>query len=235
MCWSADADLAAGSVIVAIGVGCVAGVRRSRDVPLAALPIVLGLHQIVESFVWRGVDGTVSASTASAARTLWAVIAFPLLPLLVPVAVLLASSPSARQTGRRLQALCVVGAATSAVLAIAVATNPVTAYVVGHTIDYGISVPRLALVTVGYLAATLGAPLLSPEPAIRLFGAVCAVGATACYLIWELEFASTWCAFAAASSLVLLRWAWGAAHAGTAHSGTAHADTRTGTEPTLAE
>src|SRR5260221_4318212 len=115
MCWSADADLAAGSVIVAIGVGCVAGVRRPRDVPLAALPLLLGLHQIIESFVWRGQDGTVSAATASTARTLWAVIAFPLLPLLVPWAVLLASSPAAQQVRRRLQALTAIGVATSAV------------------------------------------------------------------------------------------------------------------------
>ena len=208
MCWSADADLAAGSVIMAVGVGCVAGVRRPRDIPLAALPLVLGLHQIIESVVWRGQDGTVSASAADTARTLWAIIAFPLLPLLVPIAVLLASSPATREARRRLQALTVIGIATSAVLAVTLAQNPVTARVLGHTMGYNINVPASPLVIAGYLAATLGALLLAPDPTLRLLGAVTTVGAATCYLIWELAFASTWCAAAAVASVILLRWAW---------------------------
>jgi energy-converting hydrogenase Eha subunit E len=208
MCWSADADLAAGSVIMAVGVGCVAGVRRPRDIPLAALPLLLGLHQVVESVVWRGQDGMVSASAASTARTLWAVIAFPLLPLLVPVAVLLTSSPAARPVRRRLQALTVVGAATSAVLAVTLAQHPVTARVLGHTMGYSIDVPVAALIIAGYLAATLGALVLASDPTLRALGVITTVGAAACYLVWELAFASTWCALAAVASLILLRWAW---------------------------
>src|SRR5216683_2613588 len=153
MCWSADADLVAGSVIMAVGVGCVAGVRRSRDVPLA-------------------------------------------------------STPAAVRVRRRLQALVVVGAATSAVLAITLARHPVTARPLGHTIGYTIDVPMIPLVIAGYLAATLGALLLAPDPRIRALGVISAIGAAACFLVWELAFASTWCAVAAVASLVLLRWAW---------------------------
>ncbi|MFD7944911.1 DUF6629 family protein, partial [Streptomyces sp. NPDC059744] len=78
MCWSATADLVAGSGIAAIGVVCVARTRRSRDLPLAALPLLLGAHQIIESFIWRSDGG---AGPASVAR---GVIALPLQALSVP-------------------------------------------------------------------------------------------------------------------------------------------------------
>lgn len=54
MCWSATADLVAGT---AVGAVCVARVRRPRDLPLAALPLLLGVHQLVEAAVWHAGGG----------------------------------------------------------------------------------------------------------------------------------------------------------------------------------
>ncbi|MGY3062310.1 hypothetical protein ACVWZD_006608 [Streptomyces sp. TE3672] len=86
MCWSATADLVAGTGIAAIGVACVARVRRVRDLPLAALPLLLGAHQIIESVIWRSGGGTGPATLA------WAVVALPVLPLWVALGVLCAAS-----------------------------------------------------------------------------------------------------------------------------------------------
>lgn len=105
MCWNATADLVAGTGIAAIGVVCVVRTSRSRDLPLAALPLLLGAHQIIESFVWRSDGGAGPATVA------WAVIALPLLALWVPSAVLIAAPPRAR---RRLLLPVVTGAATAA-------------------------------------------------------------------------------------------------------------------------
>ncbi|WP_319227981.1 DUF6629 family protein, partial [Streptomyces scabiei] len=52
MRWSATADLVAGTGVAAVGAACVALVRDVRDLPLAALPLLLGAHQIVEAAVW---------------------------------------------------------------------------------------------------------------------------------------------------------------------------------------
>lgn len=57
MCWSATADLVAGAGVAAVGVACVARVRSARDLPLAALPLLLGAHQLVESAVWDADGG----------------------------------------------------------------------------------------------------------------------------------------------------------------------------------
>ncbi|MFJ4775871.1 DUF6629 family protein [Streptomyces sp. NPDC088762] len=198
MCWSAAADLTAGTAIATAGLVCVAGVvraRRPRELPVAALPLLLGAHQLVEAAVWSSGGGCSPAATA------WAVIALPVLPVWVPFGVLVAAAPEVR---RRLWAPAAVGLATAAVLAYCLATRPVTAEIRGHALGYGVNVPWMPVVLTGYLFATLGSLLLAGDRWLRLLGAVLAAGALACSALWRLEFASTWCAFAAVASLLVL-------------------------------
>ncbi|MCM2415769.1 MULTISPECIES: DUF6629 family protein [unclassified Streptomyces] len=197
MCWSATADLVAGTAVAAIGAACVARTRRARDLPLAALPLLLGAHQIVESAVWRADGGTGPATVA------WAVIALPLLALWVPLGVLCSAPPHAR---RRLTVPLVAGAATAAALGYCLAARPVTAEIRGHTLGYVLDLPRPELLVAGYLLATVGSLLMSGDPWLRWLGAVVAGGAAVCAALWRLEFISTWCAFAAVCSVVLLGW-----------------------------
>lgn len=132
MCWSATADLVAGTCIAAVGAACVARVRRIPDLPLAALPLLLGAHQIIESVIWRLGGDTGPATLA------WAVIALPLLPLWVPLGVLCAAPPHAR---RRLLVPLAAGIATAVPLAYCLATRPVTAKIRGHTLGYVLDLP----------------------------------------------------------------------------------------------
>lgn len=72
-----------------------------------------------------------------------------------------------------------------------------TAEIRSHTIGYGVNVPWMPLVLAGYLFATLGPLLLGGDRRLGTLGMVLAVGALTCSALWRLEFASTWCAFAA--------------------------------------
>ncbi|MEU8679238.1 DUF6629 family protein [Streptomyces sp. NPDC048560] len=199
MCWSATADLVAGTCVVAIGVACVARSRRARDLPLAALPLLLGAHQVIESAVWRSEDGTGGPATVA-----WAVIALPVLALWVPAGVFCAAPAPARP---RLTVPLAAGALTAAFLTYSLLTRPVTAEVRGHTLGYALDLPHAALLLCGYLLATVGSLLLSADRWLRALGLLVAVGAALCAALWRLEFISTWCAFAAACSVVLLGWA----------------------------
>ncbi|RSS58543.1 DUF6629 family protein [Streptomyces sp. WAC01280] len=197
MCWSATADLWAGLGIGAVGLASIASVRRPGDAPLAALPLLLGAHQVVEAAVWRSGGGAGPATLA------WAVIALPLLPVWVPAGVLTAARPADR---RRLLAPLAVGCATAAVLAYRLATRPVTAEIRGHTLGYVVDLPYAALLIAGYLLATVGALLLARDRILRLLGLLTGAGAVVCALLWSAEFVSTWCALAAVASVVLLVW-----------------------------
>ncbi|MFF2521317.1 DUF6629 family protein [Streptomyces liangshanensis] len=197
MCWSATADLVAGAAIAAVGVACVARVRRTRDLPLAALPLLLGAHQITEAVVWDGGGGSGPATLA------WAVVAMPLLAVWVPLGVLLAAPPTAR---RRLLVPAVVGLGVAAVLSFTLSARTVRAEVRGHTVGYVLDLPHAPVVVAAYLLATLGALLLAADPLLRLLGGTVAAGAVVCALLWRLEFVSTWCAVAAVASVMLFGW-----------------------------
>ncbi|MEV6618575.1 DUF6629 family protein [Streptomyces sp. NPDC051051] len=197
MCGSATADLLAGAGITAVGAACVARVRRVRDLPLAALPLLLGAHQIVEAMVWNADGGGVPATVT------WAVIALPLPAVWVPAGVWCAAPP---RTRRGLGCVLAVGVATAAGLAYVPAVGPVTAEIRGHTIGYASDLPRPALLVVGYLPATVGSLLLSGDRRLLVLGIFVAVGALICWTLWRLEFVSTWCAFAAVCSVLLLGW-----------------------------
>ncbi|MFI6931934.1 DUF6629 family protein [Streptomyces sp. NPDC050287] len=197
MCWSATADLVAGTAVAGVGVVCVARVRRGRDLPLAALPLLLGAHQIVESAVWESGGGSGPATMA------WAVIALPLLAVWVPAGVLCAAPPHARS---RLGLLLGVGVATAAVLAYGLVTGPARAEIRGHTVGYAFDLPYVPVLIVGYLLATVGSLLLSGDRGLLTLGLLTGVGASVCWVLWRTEFVSTWCALAAVCSVVLLRW-----------------------------
>ncbi|MCX5259373.1 hypothetical protein OOK27_35505 [Streptomyces canus] len=197
MCWSATADLVAGTAIASVGAVCVARTRRAGDLPLAALPLLLGAHQLVEAQIWHTGGGTGAAAVA------WAVIALPVLAVWVPVGVWCAVP---RRTGHRVTAVVAVGVVTATFLAHALATRPVRAEIRGRTMAYVIGLPHAELLVAGYLIATVGALLLSGDRRLTGLGILTGAGALMCWLLWRLEFVSTWCALAAVCSVVLYRW-----------------------------
>ncbi|MBP5865224.1 hypothetical protein QBA57_35965 [Streptomyces scabiei] len=197
MRWSATADLVAGTGVAAVGAACVALVRDVRDLPLAALPLLLGAHQIVEAAVWSSGGGGGAATVA------WAVVALPLLAVWVPAGVWCAAPPSARN---RLAVLLALGVVTAVPLTRGLVDGPVTAEIRGHTIGYTVALSHPVLLVAGYLLATVGSLLLSGDRWLTALGIVAAVGAVACWTLWRLQFVSTWCAFAALCSVLLLAW-----------------------------
>jgi hypothetical protein len=195
----------AGGVIASLGVVTLVGARRGRDRVLGCLPLVLGAHQLVEAVVWLETQGRVSAGVGRAAVDGWAVIAFVALPTLVAAGVLVADWP--RRRGRL--AVCLgFGLVVSVLMAVQIGVRGVSASAHGHVLEYGIGLATGTgyVMIGGYLVATLVAPLLSADRFVRWFGVAAAVGAAGCALAWRLAFASTWCAYAAVLSLMLLVW-----------------------------
>ncbi|MGW0565595.1 DUF6629 family protein [Streptomyces sp. NPDC003016] len=170
---------------------------RARDLPLAALPLLLGTHRIIEAVIRRSGGGTGPATVA------WAVITLPLPALWVPVGVVCAAPPHAR---RRLLVPLAVAVATAASLAYCPATRPVTAEIRGRTLGYVLDLPHPALLVAGYFLATVGSLLLTDDRRLRLLGALVAFGAAVCAALWRPGFISAWCAFAAVCPVVPLEW-----------------------------
>jgi hypothetical protein len=56
MCFSSDASFAAGAVLIPAGTYCIVSAirKRPRYLPLAVLPLLFGVQQLSEGFVWLG-------------------------------------------------------------------------------------------------------------------------------------------------------------------------------------
>ena len=132
MCFSAEADVALGLVITGIGVDAIRHVRRPAERMLAALPIVLGAHQLVEAFVWTGLRNGDEALWRPAAW-IYLAIAFGVVPVLVPIAVGTIEPVTSR---RRTTLFATIGALVAATLMVAVVRGPMTALIDGHHIAY---------------------------------------------------------------------------------------------------
>jgi hypothetical protein len=176
-------------------------VRHVREIPFASLPLLFAFHQLVEALVWTHVDGVVSAGIGRAAVLVYVLFALPVLPTLLPLAVLLLEPRGARA---RVAPFVALGLVVSAYLGRAVLDGPVTARVHDHAIAYGVGVGNDVLWTGLYVVAVIGPSVLSGYPSIVAFGALNLVGLVVVAVLLTEVFASVWCVYAALVSVLVL-------------------------------
>ena len=190
-----------GAVIGGIGIATLVKVEKPRELALGVIPLALGVHQIVEGFVWLGLHDKISQDATNLAIHVYLAFAWVVLPTLVPVALLLITADPRR---RRPMAACVaIGAAVSAYLAIALITNDISARIAGHTVQYGGAGRYATLATGLYVVATCTPPILSSQRAIVWFG-ICNLAAVAVIALMQADgLTSLWCAWAAVVSILI--------------------------------
>jgi Family of unknown function (DUF6629) len=203
MCFSASADFVVGGFMVAVGIDAVRHVRRPAQRWLAAVPLVLGSHQLVEGFVWRGLEGAVSESTWRAALWVYLVIAFAVVPVLIPVAVG-ALEPVVHR--RRTFIFTAIGAFVGGVLMYAVVRGPVEAVIEGHHIAYAVDLWHGGLLVGLYVIATCGSLLASSHREIRWLGGMNLVVLVLLAWVDQRAFISLWCAWASVTSIMIALW-----------------------------
>jgi hypothetical protein len=201
MCFSMTADIVAGAALVPVAAVSLGLVRAAREIPLAALPAVLALHQLIESLVWAHDDGHVSAGVAHAAALAYVAIALPLLPTYVPLAVALVEPPGAR---RRAVPFLLLGLVVTAYFSWALATRPLHVTVHPHAIGYGIGLTNGVWWAIAYVVAVVGTAVLSGYRSIIVFGVANLVGLTVVAIAYTQAFASLWCVYAAVTSVLVV-------------------------------
>lgn len=203
MCFSAEADLVSGVVLSGVGVDALRHLPHRRYLPLAVLPLLFGVHQLIEAFAWWGLEGRVPPEAGRAAVWAYLAIAFLVLPPLVPTAMLSAEVDPGRR--RRLMPLVVLGLAVAAALVPGLIDDRAGAEVACRYIAYDAGVPYAGFLLPFYVAATCGPMLLSGNRSFVVFGVanLAAVG----MLSWLLAggVISLWCAWAAVASVIIAR------------------------------
>jgi len=192
----------AGAVVAGAGVQTLRTVRVPRELVIGSLPLLLGVHQLIEGFVWLGLQGRVSGAVGSTAREAYIVIAHAVLPAVVPVGFVLLEPD--RRRARLLWPFALVGILLGAYLLWQVTAYPVGAQVQARCIDYTTHTPNSVAITVLYVAVTCAPALFSSRRYLRWFGALNLVGVLAAGAVRANELTSVWCVYAAFVSVLVL-------------------------------
>jgi hypothetical protein len=130
VCFSVQADVVAGVVLLPMAFVSLREVRQLREMPFASLPLLLALHQVSEAVVWAPLEGyDVSEPVWRTAVWMYVGFAMVVLPTLFPLSVLLLE-PQGDQ--RRVAPFVGLGVVMSAVFAVEVFSAPVTVVVHPH-------------------------------------------------------------------------------------------------------
>jgi len=202
VCFSPEADLAGGLVICVIGVDAVRHVGRRRElIALAWIPLLLGAHQFIESLVWLWLQGHVPRGVGQVALWAYLLIAFVVLPVFIPLAVI-ALEPTRRRK-LMMAPFALTGAVVAGVLLAAMIRGPVSATLAPYHLSYGIKVSDSLVVIALYVAAVCGPLLLSGYRNVAIFGVVNLVAVVIIARLTISGFASVWCGWAAVSSAAI--------------------------------
>ncbi len=203
MCYSPEADLVAGLVVGAIGIDAFRRVDDRRDMALAAVPIVLAAHQLIEAVAWRGLQGRAPEAAGDLAVGAYLIIALGIVPILVPFAVLRTERDSRRRAA--MIPLMLLGVGVSFVLLLSLVIAPYGASIGGRYIAYDVSVLGPGLTGAAYAIAVCAPLLLSSHRRLVVFGFANVPVVAALSLLLSSGLISLWCVWAAVSSLVVAR------------------------------
>src|SRR5580658_2729223 len=202
MCFSPEADIAGGLVICAIGVDAVRHIGQRREfIALAWVPLLLGAHQLIEALVWLWLQGHVPRGVGHVALWAYLLIAFVVLPVFVPLAVI-AVEPTRRRK-LMMAPFAVLGAAVAVTLLAAMVRGPVGVKLAPYHLSYSIRVSNGLLVVALYVVAVCGPLLVSGYRNVALFGLVNLVAVIVIARLTIAGFASVWCGWAAVSSAAI--------------------------------
>jgi len=186
-------------VVTAIGIDACRHLRgRSNYLLLAATPVVLGAHQIDESLVWWGLQGHVPHLAGRIAMWIYLVIAFVVVPILVPLAILRLEGTARRRW--LLAPFVALGVGVAVVLLVTMLRGPVTVHLASYHLSYSMGLKH-GLVFIGlYIVATCGSLLVSGYRHIIIFGVANLAAVIVLARLTADGFASLWCFYAALAS-----------------------------------
>lgn len=203
MCFSATASFGAAGVLALAGSAALAKARKPREWPLAAMPLVFALQQGIEGLLWLTVPAGHQAGRGLA--TAFALIALVLWPLLTPLAVGLAETTKRRWL---ILALAGPGVGVAGYSILDTGNHPYMAWPSPHSLVYINDSPYPLLMMLAYLVAVCLPPLLSSDPAVKLFGVVITLGLAITLGFFFVSLVSVWCFFAALASAILVAHFW---------------------------
>jgi hypothetical protein len=198
MCFSATASFAAGGALTAAGIGILRRARTRERIPIASIPLLFGLQQLVEGVVWMSFDKPVLHLVATYFFTFFSHV---LWPFYLPLAVYLNETGPKRK--KALKWFVVFGVSVSIYMIYYILRGPVSSEIVQNCIYYSIPYSDSYLLLLAYVIATCACCFISSHKYIRTFGLAVFGGLMISLWSYRFAFYSVWCYFAAILSLII--------------------------------
>jgi len=195
------ANFTLAGMLLVIGVLTLKKVSRPAELVFASLPLLFGLHQFTQGFVWLGLYHMVSPHTLHVASMLFVFYAQAILPFLVPLAIWLLEPRGARR--QLIAVLLVIGGLLMAYVTWGLLRQPTEVFVSHYSLVYFNPYTRHLWVALIYILTTCGSLILSRSIAIQLFGWLNLFGLLIVHLIAQYSFTALWCLYAALLSVIL--------------------------------
>jgi Family of unknown function (DUF6629) len=202
MCFSPGADVVVGGIVVVVGADALRHVREPKQILLASLPLLFGLHQIDEAFVWWGLQGHVSESIERVGIWVYVLFALAALPVLVPLSVWAVERSRARR--RLIAGFSILGIAVGVSLGVSLFRGSVNAAIDGRHIAYDVSALRQGRdLTALYVVGACGALVACSYRDIAALGLLNLIAVPVLMWLTVSGFISLWCFWAALVSVVI--------------------------------
>jgi hypothetical protein len=197
MCFSAEASFAASGVLAASSIAISRIPKEKASIPLSLFPAVFATHQFIEGILWLNQDGILPDAYKSGAAYAYALIAFVLWPIFVPVSAYLLEPERRRRT---IILICqAIGLWVGVTLLLSTVRTPLQVSADCCSLSYQVDAPDLLIAP--YLVAVSIPFLASSRRGLVLFGvAITASCAAAAIAASATTFPSVWCFFAAVLS-----------------------------------
>lgn len=200
MCFSATASFVSGALLTGAGLATLSRNSIPEKKIFAAMPLVFGLQQISEGFVWYSLQTPGQEQLLAVSSGLFLFAALILWPTYVPLSVYKMEPEGLRK--KWLRVLLYLGFLTSFTYLAGVVTYPVQSQIDQYHILYTALAPDLALkfLYVFYLLTTILPLFISSRPNVRWFAGLILIANLVSLVFYTNFLVSIWCFFSAIAS-----------------------------------
>jgi hypothetical protein len=214
MCFSAQASFITASGLSILSLLSIKKVRDNKKIGLAATPLIFGLQQACEGFVWVTMQNGDTTSLLHKmgmygflffAGTWW--------PMWIPLVLSIPEKIHKRR--KTLLVLLVVGVITGIIHFCAWTLQTTSTEIVNHHINYPvenypfsiqnkyIALGLTYLIALMYCTTTVLPLFVSSIRYTKLLGVILSIWLLVSYVFYSMAFPSVWCFFAAVSSIII--------------------------------
>jgi hypothetical protein len=203
MCFSAGASFGAGVVLTVIGVASIKKAKSPTQIPFASIPLIFGVQQITEGFLWLALSNPEYASLQQVAMYNFLFFAQVVWPAWVPFAILKLEPKANRRLISKI--LVGIGAAVSVYLGYCMINYPVEASAVGNHISYHEKFPPSLRFYVGalYAISTIVPAFYSRVRRMWMLGITVVISYVITAIFYTDYIISVWCFFASIISIAI--------------------------------